>query len=61
MTSEEEDVYNKILNLKREKEYLYVIYEELDELARSGYSSLSDEQCRGLMFALQEYKKWNQQ
>ena len=62
MTQEEEEeiLFQKVVNLKKERDYLYVIYEELDELARKGYDgSFNSEDTRGLMFAIQEYKnKW---
>lgn len=59
MNFDEEEVYNKIVHMKRENEYLMVIFEELDELIKTGYSGkLAEEAARGLLFAHQEYLKW---
>lgn len=59
MNNEEEELYNKLKNMKRENELLMVIYEELDELISSGYNgSLQDNSTEGLLYSFNEYKKW---
>lgn len=59
MTSQEQIVYDKIVDMKRENELLIVIFEELDELIKNGYSGkLAEEAARGLLFAHEEYLKW---
>lgn len=59
MTLEEESIYNKIFSMKRENELLTVIFEEVDELVKSGYDGpFMGEDVRGIFFAINEYKKW---
>jgi len=59
VSNEEEELYNKLKNMKRENELLMVIYEELDELISSGYNGkLQDESTEGLFYSINEYKKW---
>jgi hypothetical protein len=59
MTLDEQNLYNKISAMKRENELLTVIYEELDELIKNGYSgALAEEAARGLLYAHSEYTKW---
>lgn len=59
MNFDEEEVYNKIVHMKRENEYLMVIFEELDELIKNGYTGkLAEDAARGLLFAHEEYINW---
>jgi hypothetical protein len=63
MTQEEEEeaLFQKVVKLKRERDFLYVIYEELDELTQKRYDGpFVGEETRGLIFALQEYKNWKE-
>lgn len=56
---EEENLFQKVVFLKKERDLLYVLFEELDELIKSGYActSCADETSR-LFYAYNEYKKW---
>ena len=59
VTKEEQELLNKLARMKRENELLMVIFEELDELIKSGYSgSIAGEEAGGVTFAMKEYKKW---
>ena len=59
MENEEEIILQKVKNMKRENELLMVIFEELDELISTGYNGpIKSEKTEGLIFSLQEYKKW---
>lgn len=59
MSKEEEVLYSKIVNMKRENELLTVIFEEVDELVKSGYDGqFIGEEVRGIFYAIKEYKQW---
>lgn len=61
MTQEEEEelLFQKVVKLKVEKDLLYVMFEEIDELKKAGYGCyVCDEKLSGLFFAYEEYKKW---
>lgn len=61
MTSDEQEIFDQIVYLKKEKELLYVIYEELDEILNLKYTSLQySDETSGLFFAHNEYKKWKE-
>lgn len=55
----EEELYKKIVSLKKEHELLYVIFEEVDDLVKMGYDGpFMGEEVRGIFHAVNEYKKW---
>lgn len=59
MTTEEQELYNKLVHLKREHELLYVIFEEVNDLIKSGYDGqFMGEEVRGIFYSVNEYKKW---
>jgi len=59
MTTEEETLYNQLKQFRTSHDKLYVIFEELDELVRSGYNgSFKSEHTEGLLSSLSEYKRW---
>lgn len=59
MTTEEENLFSKIVKMKRENELLTVIFEELDEFKKNGGSCYAcEEKLSGLFFAYEEYRKW---
>lgn len=59
MTLDENFLYQQIVDLKNSHDKLYVIFEELDELIKSGYHCLSCEKdISGLLMSYEEYKKW---
>lgn len=59
MTQEENELYEKIKRMKRENEYLTVIYEELLDLIRDDYKgSFKSDMTRGVFYAVNEYEKW---
>lgn len=55
----EDELFQKIVDLKKERDLLYVLVEEIDEMMELNYtcSSCADE-TSGLLFAYREYKKW---
>ena len=59
MNKEEEEIYRKISNMKRENELLVVIYEEINELLKSGYTgSFEGNEAKGILYAIKEYENW---
>lgn len=61
MTKEEEEIFKKVVDMRRENELLMVLYEELEELKKEGYGCyICDDKLSGLFFAYEEYKKWKQ-
>ena len=61
MTQQEEEdaIFQKVVRMKRENELLMVIFEEVDELVKTGYDgSFMGEEVRGIFHAVNEYKKW---
>lgn len=59
MTNEESELYEKLVKLKREHELLMVVFEEVDDLVKSGYDGpFMGEEVRGIFYAVNEYKKW---
>ena len=55
----EQELFNKIKNMKRENELLMVIFEEVDDLVKMGYDGpFMGEEVRGIFYAINEYKKW---
>lgn len=55
----EDQLFQKIVSMKKENELLMVIFEELDELIKTGYSCyICDEKLSGLISSYEEYKKW---
>lgn len=59
ISAEEEQLYQKIKKMKRENEYLMVIYEELLDLIREDYKGpFKSESTRGVFYAVNEYEKW---
>lgn len=60
--TEEEVLYQKIKLMKRENELLMVIFEEVDELVKSGYDGpFMGEEVRGIFYSVNEYKKWRKE
>lgn len=59
MTKEEDEIFQKIVDLKKERDVLFVIFEELEDLIKSGYNC---ESCKGklenLLYSYDEYNKW---
>lgn len=48
--------------MKRENELLMVIFEEVDELVKSGYDGpFMGEEVRGIFYSVNEYKKWRKE
>lgn len=59
---EEETLFQKIKLMKRENELLMVIFEEVDELVKSGYDGpFMGEEVRGIFYSVNEYKKWRKE
>jgi len=59
MQQDEQELYEKIKIMKRENELLMVLYEELDEMIRNGYTCSScATETSGLLYSYREYKKW---
>ena len=61
MTREEEEdlIFQKVVDMKRENELLMVIFEEVNDLVKSGYDGpFMGEEVRGIFYAVNEYKKW---
>ena len=59
MTVEEEELFQKITNLKRERDLLFVVFEEAKDLIKSGYDGpFMGEEVRGIFHAVNEYDKW---
>lgn len=59
MNIEEQELFIKIAKMKRENELLTVIFEEVDDLVKSGYDGpFIGEEVRGIFYAVNEYKKW---
>ena len=60
--SEEDILLQKIKLMKRENELLMVIFEEVDELVKSGYDGpFMGEEVRGIFYSINEYKKWKKE
>lgn len=59
MTKEEEEIFEKVVKMRRENELLMVIYEEVNDLVKSGYDGpFMGEEVRGIFYAINEYNKW---
>jgi hypothetical protein len=59
MTTEEQELYVKLVKIKRSNELLTVIFEELDELLNSDNNKLlNTAEMEGLVYSYNEYKKW---
>lgn len=61
MTQEEEEnkLFEKVVNLKHGYDKLYVIYEELRDLIKSGYDGpFMGEDIRGLFSSYLEFERW---
>ncbi len=59
MTKEEEEIFQKVIDLRRENELLMVVFEEVNDLVKSGYDGpFMGEEVRGIFYAVNEYKKW---
>ena len=59
MTPEEQELFNKIASLKRENELLKVVFEEVEELIKTGYDGpFLGESVRGIFYSYNEYNKW---
>jgi hypothetical protein len=59
MTTEEQQIYEKIRTIKEGYDKLYVIVEELEDLFKMGYTgSLADKEVDGLICAYREFKNW---
>ncbi len=59
MTDEEQNLYKQLKTFKDAYDKLYVIFEEVDDLIKSGYNGpFIGEEVRGVFFAVNEYKKW---
>ncbi len=59
MTDEEEELFQKVIDLKKERDMLYVIFEEVNELVKSGYDGpFMGEEVRGIFYSINEYNKW---
>lgn len=59
MSNEEAELYEKVKQMKRENEFLMVIFEEIEDLIKMGYDGpFMGEEVRGVFFAVNEYKKW---
>lgn len=55
----EDEVFNKVVELKEGYDKLYVIYEELRDLVKSGYDGpFMGEDIRGLFHSYLEFEKW---
>lgn len=59
MTNEEQNLYEQLQSFKKEYDKLYVIFEEVEDLVKSGYDGpFMGEEVRGIFYAVNEYKKW---
>ena len=59
MTDEEQNLYKQLKTFKDAYDKLYVIFEEVDDLIKSGYNGpFIGEEVRGVFYAVNEYKKW---
>lgn len=60
MTPDEQELFDKLVLLKRENELLKVVFEEVEELIKTGYDGpFMGENVRGIYYAYNEYNKWN--
>lgn len=56
---EENDLYNKLVSFKQERDYLLNIYQEVDSLIRRGYDGpFMGEDIRDMFEAVNKYKCW---
>lgn len=56
---EEEDIlFQKVLNLKKERDLLYAIFEQLDKRSKDGYTCKKCKKNSHLENTINQYKHW---